>query len=1725
MKALLTFLHSTTAPVLPISLRLLFIFLIHLPISLPAGTFELNQVRGLWQFNNSLAPVHTLVQSPVYPTGFTIGSAPNSRYLTESLNTFLAVNSSTSPFSGLKPSEVLHMPLSSAGNGPAGYLVHEWTLIMDVRFPALSTWTALTQDRTDNSDEGEIFLNPARELVFYNASGPSGLHPIASPPLAPNTWYRLAFTSTWDGPNNRQILRAYVNGTLTTQSSGGNFTSPAYSEYALGSHLGLFTDDSNSTETAISHLGSLAFWRRALSAMDISDIGSHSAAGITWPSITPANGTPPLPPLTGVIRFGDFNANYTPPTGAALLTLAQQATATSYSGALCEIPLDISGTVSASGNHTFSYNSSVAVLPNGDVVALEDAALTFTPPPGQPNIDAAESNGISIIRANLVLDHLNGLMARNLILFLPAGMTVTPSAGAHRGIDFSSLLMVPLNQSLFIKNSMPLTEFNFFGTNNGSSSIHVHTERVATRFPTNTITFNPASASFTFVPSVAEPNRLAQFRRVRSLSSLGSSIKNLAAPASNDFYFTGAFTTNGSVTLGARAGGISIPQTLSLNLSRVINPLTGDTTTHFPKTTIAWTGDGVLNYASGAIDASTSRLPSNLAATGGYLRGTPTADCVGDLSANFPQRANYSILSRAGLFTFTRDGGLSGECDLTSNGSASFFPRWGGYRLNGSDFFAHQLSTAVPTARFLTAGTHAIGNQISSTTLANQRPAAMLFSGHSSPSNSTLVERPNTPSYHTGAADYPGLNLRNISADWVAISRLADTQTPAYSLAASTKYYIRNSGLSGKHLSSGPPIALNAYGSTFNLSALALAFLSGVNTESGVTGGVLVRTPLNTSFSLDFRKLKFGPQGQLQESTLSANQPDKNLGYWKFKFSPLALDFPQAPGCPPNPGSGYVRISARAVLPAFTTTPVTGTLGFLNSDLVTAATPEAGNTPNISRFDPGSQLKVPGPSTPWLVNSTSGIYLNQYASSGGDAGSLNAGGLLDLPFFDSMPVHLRTASITGASQPLIHVRKALSTTAAYDLSHRGKPDDQPDQSYHNTAAIYDPIAYRKWQNLLTFELPVAFTPGANIFRSKAPVTQATLIFQTSRMIPRMTPAHAEVILDGQADIGVESFLKQLNVSSLLAGTPLTGAASFASSATSAVNSINSVLTDNLQPLLAPALTTTANSRVTTSFFNTLKTSPNRTLTIDTLFTGLSADVRSIFSTSESGIAGQTRREIVQKLDQADTALLTASTAISTVTAAKNLATAIGAAIGEGNSPIDPNPDKLADLSALFLRARSDILAARNSLGSPLNTAMNSGAGQVDAAISLALQDLRVKWAPTSAAQATALYNGTTAADFSEDLATALTDRIAGASFAAQANDLLKQYLDNARGLARQSLDEAIALAAELLQGTGTSPPIPGSGTLSGSIAAANLKGYARFKGDSIDELRIDAKATLKVPDDMDFTAFFLLKTVDSSTPSGACLAAGGAAAEVSMGASTNAFSWGPKSLDVSLGGKIALDANASPIGLFGDLKLLGDMDFSEVKMQELALGFGFGANNYYLYGKGAGKISAMDIAAGIFVGRTCELAPIQNADPDIGKVVALANLAPPYTGISIYAYGGMSLMPIIGIPPSCLLDLRVGGGQGFFAFESPAGIVAGVKNTQAVSGELLCISSVKGQQDTVIAGQGEISAGGTPKLNGVTGTSKFTLSGKVGVGWLSYNFSKSVGLKVSATPFVWGIDY
>lgn len=1722
----------------------------------PAGTFELNNVKGLWPMDGSLAS-RWPSQQAMSTQGFT-----DPVFVTAGGSSWLALASVSTPGAGLRPSERLLAPNSVGANGFASAtLTHTWSLIMDVRFPVLDNWTSIMQTDANNTSDAVIFLDPSRRLRFLGANGPDG--DIASPPLTANTWYRLAITATAvnEGGTNKQVLRAYVNGVLTDQTKDGATKVLAQGRYALGTSLLLFSD--NNDETAVVDIGSVAYWGQALAATDIGSRGGPLTGELTWPDIIPTDG---YPPLTGALKFGNFTARFVPDLAA----IAASAQAPTLEGAVEKVTLNLGtngGIIPNHSSHTFGGEISGQVMPNGDIVVNEDSVtLNYAAPQGAPPADIFTRANVTYSRFRSQLTPQGAITS--LTIYFPPGFGVALDPLSKQLYAQASLLVVPVDADLLPPLTLDINRENF-GSGNDPGPIYPMVDRVPVRFKAmstllhGAITLTRETGDFAF--NSAEDlvfHREPQI--VAVLNQVGANLPGAVVPASNDFYFVSAKSVTSPVHIRARADGSTAIETLAMSLDPTkFGAPDLSFHTHYPRMNVTWNeaSGSKLVFSNGAIDPNQSGLSGAYSTSMPYATGVPTKDCNNLMSDPPVPEDRVVFYPDNGVWRFSPDGGLRAKGLVENLDSDPMSLRWGQYTKGTGSYYVHEIKTPFEEARVMTAGVAVPDSQL--TGLQDyEKPAALLLSGFGTPDNAARVERPGTDAYYNGLTDYPGVNLRCSPGSHDAVSRLADQPVPmlqgsTYPLSDIAKYCLRPGGVTARHVAAAnaPDINFLAFGTPFELSRLSLGYLDGENVSSGVAGSLHTWPPAD--FSLSFKSLLFGAQGQLLAATLDDTLENKSkiLGsaFWNLAFTPLALDFPQPAGCPQAlPDVGFVRVTAKAKLSAFGDGDLTGTIGIFNGDIVAESDDVAKGLKSISRFTPGSQLQVTGPtssSKPWLVHPVCGIALNKHYSTG--TGTLTVAGLMDVPFFTDMPVVLSANSNNlDPIPPPVHVRQPWAglDSGNFDADHRGTPAGTSLGDYRG-AQGYDPHAQRGWQNGINFDLPV-FLEATHVFRSRNPVSgNEVLLFSLTESVRSMTPDAAELTFDGGVKFDMGDLIPQISLGSLLAdsgllGLPVGEIQDGLDGVLGSVKGLDALLADHIQDLLKPGLDEVAAKTATQAFLDYLSHLPNRTNALHHLSSSLAADLQNA-SRANSTFTHTWTKECAARIHQAISGIEAAKLLVQNPANLQSLASAIGTVMSRNGhavgTPTLPDTVQLEAIQALLDQIIVQLQVLESQLGSEGNlaTALQNAFPDPTTLVDQALADMKAKWEAPNDAYGDGFLATATKEDLANDLSAALADRIAGSPFAGIFTQLLRQYAADPQMSARQAIDDTLRMAEQLVAASLPGPSVPGLGVLKDTMAAASLRGYARINGDSLHELRLDGKGkfTLGGLDEISVDTWFLMRDVDSSTPVGQCLGYSDIQTEVQVGASGR-LQWGgiasplpPKGMNATLAAKVSFDKAGNAAGFAGDLALSGGFSFGDVSLNQLNLGIGVGdPNNTCVYGRGSATTAAMGVTAGLFVGTTCDPGVIRNADPEIGTLLASMNLQQaPYRGAMIYAEGNMSLMPILGIPPSCLLDLRAIGGSGYFAFFGSGQAVAGLKMVRGIQGEVLCIADVTGSASAVLAASGNPGiSGGSPTFDGIAGSAAATLSGEVGIGYFSYDFEKTIRLNVQGVPpsdIGSGIDY
>ncbi|ADE55159.1 hypothetical protein [Coraliomargarita akajimensis] len=383
-------------------------------------------------------------------------------------------------------------------------------------------------------------------------------------------------------------------------------------------------------------------------------------------------------------------------------------------------------------------------------------------------------------------------------------------------------------------------------------------------------------------------------------------------------------------------------------------------------------------------------------------------------------------------------------------------------------------------------------------------------------------------------------------------------------------------------------------------------------------------------------------------------------------------------------------------------------------------------------------------------------------------------------------------------------------------------------------------------------------------------------------------------------------------------------------------------------------------------------------------------------------------------------------------------------------------------------------------------------------------------------------------DFSEDAFVELVkveikDAILGSDIVTQTQYLLRQTLYDISDKVTSSLQSVLAQMSVVMkeaisQAIGPLEDQINSllGEVSDYMGSGEIAGFAEFNGDSLRKLRLDAKMQFKVPEDMALHVFLEIlaySSEDNFVQSG-CIKPGEKVVEVRVGAQDVSVEW-ISECKINLGVKLSLkdrDGEGGlpplPIGVGGSFELAdGEIDFETFKILEFGATMAIGIEECYLGAKARAIFSSYEVAAGIFFGRTCTLEPILFVDPDIGDVVKGGD---SFTGAYVYGEVWLPVSELVlGVPASCLFRIDAGVGAGAFFFVQgdltdidASDIVVGGKVFLGVSGEALCVVSIKGEIKIILASQGGVLRG--------AGNGKFSAR----VGWcpICLKFSKSVKL-------------
>ncbi|MEM9079433.1 MAG: hypothetical protein AAGC74_01935 [Verrucomicrobiota bacterium] len=452
-----------------------------------------------------------------------------------------------------------------------------------------------------------------------------------------------------------------------------------------------------------------------------------------------------------------------------------------------------------------------------------------------------------------------------------------------------------------------------------------------------------------------------------------------------------------------------------------------------------------------------------------------------------------------------------------------------------TDTFTHQTSAFTTTGQFCMAGHFYDSSSISEAELG---PAILLNSGFNLPTVS--MHRPGTQDYLDGLADYPGINYRaSTESAPTATATLGGNTTSAFPLRSRSKYYLRYSGTSGIHeADSGTfpsPINISAY--PFDITNFGLSFLSNEIHESTTSGSI--DFPLPSDFTYQFDSLRFDCLGLPADTPPASGTASQTLTYWAADIDLLGLDFQTASGSACDPSTAKAVVATRGYASNITD-PLHGLLGIEpDGTLITAA--DAILDDIDSRFVLPNIFQINGPrDEAYNFTSLHHAWLNasdEPLTSSLAVGTLNLAGLLDVPFFEDLQVHLQTGARQNNSSDVIHMMAGFNdgdgfnpfTDSQFDLAHRSTPVTL--QDYRDLLnPIHRPRALQDWLDIVPFDYPLEWNTTTRTFMAESPVTTDLMVVSAEHNLAYMSPEIAEI--DFGADLNASLDIPEVNLENL-----------------------------------------------------------------------------------------------------------------------------------------------------------------------------------------------------------------------------------------------------------------------------------------------------------------------------------------------------------------------------------------------------------------------------------------------------------------------------------------------------------------------------------------------------------------------------------------------------------------
>lgn len=1251
------------------------------------------------------------------------------------------------------------------------------------------------------------------------------------------------------------------------------------------------------------------------------------------------------------------------------------------------------------------------------------------------------------------------------------------------------------------------------------------------RIETARTVWNPSEGSIILTPLDASYVRGFELQRLQE-ADLESPDMNFKR--SNEQIFRFVESVPSEIVVHADANGSA-----RWSLDLLLKP--GEFKTHFPYDThVRWLGSGVAQMESDRFAPSRSVLSNAANVTVTYAQSCPSGDCPGELKFG-----RVELKLKGEKLYITPDGGLAGDGTVFSGGELA----WGALE---NDRFVHRTS-AFEEASFAMPGSSLRGG--SSTLDTILLPGVLLLTGVD-PNTHEATERPFNVAYGSGRSDYAGVNLRVPAKEIFATSVIAGRATgAAYDLAPNSKYYVRQSGVSGIHQAAAGAAPANPllYGYPAGFTTFGLSYLDGKNIDSRTDGYIAV--PFPADFTLPMEGVRFTCLGDLGGPLLAASTVTNHLRYWNADFISHSLEIRRKDnaGCEPGAGTLVVGLSTFA---SHVQSPLYGTLGFKpDGNILTKAD---GLLDEVdSRLNLPNSLEIAGPDGgSYRLKPSPQAYFNNhdFAPAQGQFGWVNMYGVLDLPYFQDMPVHVQTSAAQGNSNALVHIMggwtdergNSFERVREFDLDHRSYPTNTTIAAYRNPEKAadqqYRPRARQRLLQMVPLDYPLAWDAGARSFRSAEVAENELLLLSVKHQVKYLGARNAEIAFGAQYDGLPRINLANLVLDALPNGG---GVASTVSEVigqqahrrlTSGLGRLDEIMGERLDSLLEGPLSTVFDSTLEDleaalrQRYSSLQPGENWNAIADDIIDGfviasgtqpVLTPLRQRLRNLLTGAPGQ-RAVLAVRLDTNLVEVIEALDAMAGTPNAGNPFPLFSAGPGGSRDPMrNVAKDLIRNLAprhynegvgetlgallrhaepavaqvVMSLRSTRDQMEAMRGrlaqdLGEQLATAGGPASADLDAIAELIRTDLK-RALRSANYQVSSPFQEYTPAELKAQWKARMIRRFMASGVPAQIQKVLRSRFYDLDSSLRQAVDSGFQ-QINLVMEDAVSASLatldrhiePFLGDLQQVMGAGQVNGFAKIVGEAVPELRLDAKLQWRVPDPLEFRGFILIKQKSSEGDRGSCYGPGANVTEITVGAEDMAIDWLGEGIRADIGAKFSLNADRSPIGLAGYFRQTGGtIRFQTAAISELAAAVALGSAENYLSGHAALDLSGYSVEGGMFFGRTCDLMPIMLIDEDVAEI--LGEPSPSFTGAYIYGEGEM---PIVDY--GCAFNISAGVGAGLFYFAE--GPTYGGKMMAKVSGEALCLISVKGKIELVGAKRGDdLAFKGKGRVKGKVGWCPF----------------------------------